>query len=252
MVQLPGRWDAELRNMTMPQNAANFLGMSAQTTMTATTLDARRQTRTSHPLTPASRFHLSGRSRRLMANEHHTPAAPPAQVRTAASASAAGPEPHLFDRLSVLYKYRWAAVAVFMLVVGWVMVDSYTRIPVYRATARVLIEDPNADIATPTEIARNVTLADPEIYLQTQLRIMRGRDLAQRVAAKLDMQRVPEFNGQGPKPTQLARRHCAGEVLRAVAVPADHVDAGRRPPTHGRLTPCPSRAIPKRCWPGWT
>ena len=38
VVQLPGRWDAGLRNMTMPQNAANFLGMSAQTTMTATTL----------------------------------------------------------------------------------------------------------------------------------------------------------------------------------------------------------------------
>ena len=68
----------------------------------------------------------------------------------------------------------------------------------------MLIEDPNTDIATPTEISRNVTLADPEIYMQTQLRIMRGRDLAQRVAAKLDMQRVAEFNGQGPKPTQLA------------------------------------------------
>ena len=91
-----------------------------------------------------------------------------------------------------------------MVVVGWVMVDSYTRIPVFDSTARVLIEDPNNDIATPTEISRNVTLGDPEIYLQTQLRIMRGRDLAQRVAAKLEMQRVPEFNGQGPKPTQLA------------------------------------------------
>jgi hypothetical protein len=38
VVQLPGRWDAGLRLMTMPQNAANFLGMSAQTTMTAATL----------------------------------------------------------------------------------------------------------------------------------------------------------------------------------------------------------------------
>ena len=117
---------------------------------------------------------------------------------------AAGPDQHLFDRLSVLYKYRWATIAVFTLVVGWVMVDSYTRIPVFRAQARILIEDPNADIATPTEIARNVTLADPDMYLQTQLRIMRGRDLAERVAAKLDMGKVAEFNGQGPKPTQLA------------------------------------------------
>lgn len=38
VVQLPGRWDATLRSMTMPQNAANFLGLSAQTTMTAATL----------------------------------------------------------------------------------------------------------------------------------------------------------------------------------------------------------------------
>ena len=124
------------------------------------------------------------------------PVAPPPQPR--------GADPHLFDRLSILYKYRWASITVFVLVVGWVMVDSYTRIPEYRAQARVLIEDPNNDIATPTEIARNVTLADPEIYMQTQLRIMRGRELAQRVAAKLDIPRVAEFNGQGPKPTQLA------------------------------------------------
>jgi succinoglycan biosynthesis transport protein ExoP len=113
-------------------------------------------------------------------------------------------DPHLFDRLSVLYKYRLAAIAVFALVVSWVMVDSYTRIPAYRAMARVLVEDPNADVATPTEIARSVPITDSEMYMQTQLRIMKGRDLAQRVAQKLDMNRVPEFNGQGPKVTQLA------------------------------------------------
>jgi succinoglycan biosynthesis transport protein ExoP len=137
-----------------------------------------------------------------MPNE--TPAAQPSPSTPSAAPMPIGPEPHLFDRLSVLYKYRWASIVVFALVVGWVMVDSYTRIPVYQATGRLLIEDPAADIATPTEIARSVTYADPEIYLQTQLRIMRGRDLAQRAAAKLDMAKVPEFNGQGPKPTQLA------------------------------------------------
>ncbi|HET9705691.1 MAG TPA: polysaccharide biosynthesis tyrosine autokinase [Vicinamibacterales bacterium] len=128
----------------------------------------------------------------------------PAAATPSSRGAGARPEPHLFDRLSVLYKYRWATITAFALVVGWVMVDSYTRIPVYQATARVLIEDPNSDIATPSEIARNMTVADPEIHLQTQLRIMRSRDLAQRVAAKLDMTRVPEFNGQGPRPTQLA------------------------------------------------
>jgi capsular exopolysaccharide synthesis family protein len=129
---------------------------------------------------------------------------PPPPSRPAPAPQAAAGDPHLFDRLSVLYKYRWAAIAVFVLVVSWVMVDSYTRIPAYRAFARVLVEDPNADVATPSEIARSVPTTDPEIYMQTQLRIMKGRDLAQRVVAKLDMNQVPEFNGQGPKPTQLA------------------------------------------------
>jgi capsular exopolysaccharide synthesis family protein len=123
---------------------------------------------------------------------------------TPTPAAMPGGSEHLFDRLSVLYKYRWAAIVVFVLVVSWVMVDSYTRIPAYRAMARVLVEDPNADIATPSEIQRSVTVGDPEIYMQTQLRIMKGRDLAQRVASKLDLNKVSEFNGQRPKPTQLA------------------------------------------------
>src|SRR6186997_2215351 len=102
----------------------------------------------------------------------------PPTPQTASAQPVAGGDPHLFDRLSVLYKYRLAAIAVFALVVSWVMVDSYTRIPVFRAFARVLVEDPNADVATPSEIARSVQVADPEIYMQTQLRIMKGRDLA--------------------------------------------------------------------------
>ena len=100
---------------------------------------------------------------------------------------------------------EYALLGVFVAVVGWVMVDSYTRLPIYRATARVLIENADNDIATPSEISRPTSLVDPEIYMQTQLRIIRGRDLSQRVAKKLDLDKVAEFNGQGPKPTQLAR-----------------------------------------------
>lgn len=38
VVQLPGRWDSQLRAMTVPQNAGSFVGASAANTMTATTL----------------------------------------------------------------------------------------------------------------------------------------------------------------------------------------------------------------------
>ena len=39
LVQLPGRWNTQLRNMVMPQNTTSFLGMSAQNTMTSATLN---------------------------------------------------------------------------------------------------------------------------------------------------------------------------------------------------------------------
>lgn len=39
LVQLPGRWNTQLRNMVMPRNTASFLGMSAQSTMTSATLN---------------------------------------------------------------------------------------------------------------------------------------------------------------------------------------------------------------------
>lgn len=116
-----------------------------------------------------------------------------------------GPEPHLLDRLSVLYRYRWASLAVFLLTVGWLMVDSYTAIPMYRASARILVEDPSTDMATPLDIQRGVPQQDMAVYMETQLRIIQGRDLAERVAKKLDLSKVAEYNGQGPKPTQLAR-----------------------------------------------
>jgi hypothetical protein len=38
LVQLPGRWDTQIRNMVIAQDPSSFFGMSAQTTMTASTM----------------------------------------------------------------------------------------------------------------------------------------------------------------------------------------------------------------------
>jgi capsular exopolysaccharide synthesis family protein len=121
------------------------------------------------------------------------------------AASPTGGDTHLLDRLSILFKYRRAAAAVCLAVVAWVMVDSYTTVPMYQATARIQIEDDTAGVGTPVEIAQSMMMQDPEVYLQTQLRIIRGRELARRVAARLEIAQVPEFNGQGTPPTALAR-----------------------------------------------
>jgi succinoglycan biosynthesis transport protein ExoP len=111
-------------------------------------------------------------------------------------------EVHLFDRLAVLHKYRYAALAVFGVTLGVMMVDSYTTVPVYRAVARIQIDEESAGL--PGEFRDAYYYQDPEPYLNTQYRILRGRDLGRRVVGKLELEKVPEFNGEGPRPTPLA------------------------------------------------
>ena len=151
---------------------------------------------------------------------HDRETLPPTNPPAPPPLDASGPrsvESRVFDRLSILYRYRWASITLFALTVSWVMVDSYSQTPMYRATAQVLIDRPSDDPATPTEIAPTVPPVDLGIYVETQLRIIRGRDLATRVAEQLHLERVPEFNGQGVEPTEFARAVAA--VKRYAAMP---------------------------------
>ena len=64
-------------------------------------------------------------------------------------AAPADREIHLLDRLSVLHKYRRPALGVFVVVVAWFMVDSYSMTPMYRSVARIEIESDNAGSGHP-------------------------------------------------------------------------------------------------------
>ena len=55
---------------------------------------------------------------------------------------------------------------------------------------------------------------------------MKGRDLAQRVAQKLDLSKVAEFNGQRSKAHAAGEGHRGGQVLCDVAVPAAVTSGG--------------------------
>jgi capsular exopolysaccharide synthesis family protein len=112
---------------------------------------------------------------------------------------------HLLDRLNAIYKYRYVSVTIFLLVLLAVTIRTYTTTPMYRATTSVLIEeDRTATVAGFNTQAPTDYSQDPEPYYQTQLRILTGRELATRVAEKLRLENVPEFNGQGPRRTGLA------------------------------------------------
>jgi capsular exopolysaccharide synthesis family protein len=135
--------------------------------------------------------------------------ATPRQTSAAASAPKslcpADSDTHLLDRLNAIYKYRSIVVTVFLLVLMAVLVRTFTTTPMYRATASVLIEDERgASVAGFNASAAAEYMQDPEPYFQTQLRILQGRELGGKVAKRLHLEDVPEFNGQGPTRTGLA------------------------------------------------
>ncbi|MDE3154726.1 MAG: polysaccharide biosynthesis tyrosine autokinase [Acidobacteriota bacterium] len=126
---------------------------------------------------------------------------------------------HLLDRLAVLYKYRHVAFTIFVLTFAVVMLNTYSNIPMYRAHARVLIND---ERSTSSGLSENLYYyEDPEPYYQTQYQILSGRQLAAKTVQALDLKQVSDLDGSGAQPTgatALVRslRHQAGELIHPV------------------------------------
>lgn len=136
-----------------------------------------------------------------MANPSLPATVPPPAAKPAAAASSA--TVHLYDRLAVVLKHSKASFAVAVVVVVGMMYQTYTTIPMYRAQARIQIEEEHTaqtDFKDPY-----LAYSDPEPYYQTQYRILRGRDLARRVVRRLNLETVPEFNGTGVQPPAVTR-----------------------------------------------
>lgn len=138
-----------------------------------------------------------------MTNGSQQPAKPEARAKTGTHpASGSAPyavdsEIHLLDRIAVLYRYRAIAVSVFILTALAVVIQSSTAVPMYRAHARILIEDERST-AIPGLNSESQYFDDPEPYYNTQYKILQGRDLARRVVTTLQLHTIPEFNGTAP------------------------------------------------------
>ena len=109
-------------------------------------------------------------------------------------------EGHLLDRLGIVYKHRRIALSVFFLIMVGAAVHTYTTVPVYRAQARVLIEAERPALDGLGE-GEPVYYDDVEAYFETQLRILEGRGLAQRVVARMGLTRPDEITGRTPPPS---------------------------------------------------
>jgi len=127
-----------------------------------------------------------------------------AQGRKTAGLFSADPNVHLFDRLAIIIKHWKPAIGVAVLVITGMMYQTYTTVPLYRAQARIQIDEEHTTAQTDFK-EPSLVYTDPEPYYQTQYKILQGRDLALRAVKRLQLQTVPEFNGSGAKQPALTQ-----------------------------------------------
>jgi capsular exopolysaccharide synthesis family protein len=159
----------------------------------------------------------------------------PGDQRAAQSPSSGSNNVHLLDRLSALFRHRKIAGAAFAIVVGVMMLQTYSKIPLYQASARVMIQDERATASVGTLNANDpVFWQDPEQFYNTQYSIMESRGLAKRVVRKLNLQNHPLFNGTAPQsrgPLSLVReaRQTLGNSVRSLFKSAENKAAAEAP-----------------------
>jgi polysaccharide biosynthesis transport protein len=113
--------------------------------------------------------------------------------------SAASQQIHLLDRLTAVSRHRRIAGAAFVIVVGLMMMQTYSKTPLYRAGARVLIQDERTTAIGSLNANDPAFWQDSEQYYNTQYSILRSRGLAKRVVRRMNLQAHPLFNGQAPQ-----------------------------------------------------
>jgi uncharacterized protein involved in exopolysaccharide biosynthesis len=96
----------------------------------------------------------------------------------------------LRDYLRVLVRRRWTILAIFFLVTILTAVHTFSEIPIYRASARILIERENPNVLSIEEVMGVNAHYD---YYQTQYKIIESRAVAREVIRRLNLEESEEF-----------------------------------------------------------
>jgi capsular exopolysaccharide synthesis family protein len=106
-------------------------------------------------------------------------------------------EAHLRDYWRVVWQGRWTVVGVFFLVVGAVALYTFLQAPVYRATATVEIQPKSRRLLASQDMsgmgAAGLGWFAEEKYHNTQVEIIKSRDVSLRVVELLDLDEHPRF-----------------------------------------------------------
>jgi capsular exopolysaccharide synthesis family protein len=99
----------------------------------------------------------------------------------------------------VVLKRRWVLVTTAAVLVALAAVWSFTRTPLYRATATLLIDEPGSSMLNIQDILNYGGYYRTDYlgtYFNTQLRLLTSRSLAERVARKMNLAGRPEMRSE--------------------------------------------------------
>ncbi len=105
----------------------------------------------------------------------------------------------------VIWKRLWLILAVVIVIMTIVGIDTIKIRPVYKATARLLIDKEHSDIISFEEAVGQNPVMDPMVsyssYYQTQYKLLRSRSLARRVVRSLQLHTRSAFTSDDGSPT---------------------------------------------------
>jgi polysaccharide biosynthesis transport protein len=114
--------------------------------------------------------------------------------------------------VGILYRRRWTALAVFVVVFGLAAVRTFRATPIYEATARIMIESDSPTVVSFQDTIETNRRANE--YFQTQYRLLTSRTLAKRAMVNSGLMTHRAFNAAP-----------AGTASRPVADDGDGADS---------------------------
>ena len=110
---------------------------------------------------------------------------------------------HLTHYLKMLYKRRWTAATIFVLILGTVTVYTFTATRIFEAKTRLMIESDERNIVSFKQVVdEDQTKLD---YYQTQYNILQSRSLARKTLDSLKLWETAPFGGTSNEKVSLFR-----------------------------------------------
>ena len=146
--------------------------------------------------------------------------------------SSSGQQVHLLDRLTAVFRHRKVAGTAFVIVVGLMMLQTYSKIPLYRASARVQIQDERTDGRRQSQLERSGLLAGLGAVLQHPVQHSaqpRSGQARRAAAASARPSAVQRQRAAEPRAAQRRARSAEGARQRRCAALFSARTDGRRP-----------------------